>query len=118
MARVTYDGKPRLYGLGEAAAYLGVSRRRLYQLYHRPSKRTPIVEPYTKIGGRPVWSESQLDQMLYQWRDDPLSHPRTRERAAERVLEIEALQGLARVRGTAYSLLAAKNYAAREETER
>jgi hypothetical protein len=65
--RRRYDGAPRLYGTQEAARYLGISRRNLTYLLANGK----VVEPLTRLAATPVWSESQLDEQLFIWRDNP-----------------------------------------------
>jgi hypothetical protein len=59
---------PRLYGVQEAAEYLGISRRNLTAKLARGQ----IVPPVAELAATPVWSESQLDEQLFFWRDNPM----------------------------------------------
>jgi hypothetical protein len=66
--RVRYDPyQIRLYGVQEAADYLGLSRRNVTWLLAEGK----IAEPVARLACGPIWSESQLDEMLFSWRDNP-----------------------------------------------
>jgi ParB-like chromosome segregation protein Spo0J len=62
--RKRYSGKARVYGVEEAARYLGTSRRTVTRLLMRGE----IVPPLARLACGPIWSESQLDEMLLYWR--------------------------------------------------
>jgi hypothetical protein len=64
--RKRYDGKAHVYGVEEAARYLGVTRRSVTRLLMRGE----IIPPLARLACGPVWSESQLDEMLFYWRND------------------------------------------------
>jgi hypothetical protein len=58
---------PRLYGMQEAAEYLGITRPNLGMLVNRGR----MIEPVAELAATPVWSESQLDEQAFLWRDNP-----------------------------------------------
>jgi hypothetical protein len=61
-----FDGRPRLYGTQEAAAYLGVARPYLScMLAHKQ-----VVNPVARLACGPIWSQSQLDEQLWLWREN------------------------------------------------
>jgi hypothetical protein len=54
-----------LYGTQEAAKRLGVARPYLsYMLAHKQ-----VVKPVAQLACGPIWSESQLDEQLWMWRN-------------------------------------------------
>jgi hypothetical protein len=63
--RKRYDARARLYGVQEAASYLGLTRRNVTRLLMRGE----MVPPLARLASGPVWSESQLDEMRFFWRN-------------------------------------------------
>lgn len=57
----------RLYGVHEAAEYLGISKKNLEKL----ERRGLMVAPVVRLRCGRIWSESQLDEQLFAWRDNP-----------------------------------------------
>jgi hypothetical protein len=55
-----------VYGVQEAASYLGLTRRNVTRLLMRGE----MIPPLARLASGPVWSESQLDEMLFYWRND------------------------------------------------
>ena len=80
---------PRLYGLSEAAAYLGITPLKLREHVRNHTKETPIVAPIAKLKCGMIWSESQLDETLYIWRNNPRVHRASRIRADSRLIDLE-----------------------------
>jgi hypothetical protein len=60
-----YDGRPRLYGTREAASYLGVTK---FTLSHLLADKK-IIPPVARLACGPIWSQSQLDEQCWMWRD-------------------------------------------------
>jgi len=73
----TYPATARLYGVHEAAEYLNLSRKNLTAILARGN----MVEPLARLKCGPIWSESQLDEQRFAWRDNPRTKldPRTAE---------------------------------------
>jgi len=52
-----------LYGLAEAAEYLGISKQNLAGL----RKAGRMISPVAELQCGPIWSQSQLDEQRYLW---------------------------------------------------
>jgi hypothetical protein len=60
-----YDGRPRLYGTREAASFLGVTKFNLSRLLAEGK----VVRPIARLACGPIWSESQLEEQRFLWRN-------------------------------------------------
>lgn len=68
LRRKQYDPfEIRLYGATEAAEYLGLNPHNVSELL----RKGRIVEPVARLACGPVWTESQLDEQAFAWRDNP-----------------------------------------------
>jgi hypothetical protein len=77
LTRKRYDGHARLYGTQEAAKYLGITRRNLTYMLANDK----VIEPLARLACGPIWSESQLDEQLFAWRNDmPIRYDNARIR--------------------------------------
>jgi hypothetical protein len=65
----------------EAAEYLGITRKNMTALV----RRGRVVEPVVRLKCGPIWSESQLDEQVFHWRDNPRVK-RTPEQTEQRMI--------------------------------
>jgi hypothetical protein len=63
--RRRYDGHAHLYGTREAASYLGITKFNLSRLLADGK----VVRPVARLACGPIWSQSQLEEQLFFWRD-------------------------------------------------
>jgi hypothetical protein len=63
--RKRYQGHVHLYGTREAADYLDISRRNLSRLL----ADRKVVKPVARLACGPVWSQSQLEEQRFLWRN-------------------------------------------------